>query len=113
MAKSTSGGSKDSVNSESELLSIYEICGFRQNCVGSRRIVWVPAESCGLPQNGLCRSNSQIFVPFITTKREYGGSGLGLFICRQIAKQMGGELELAETSPEGATFRLGLPVGVR
>ena len=55
--------------------------------------------------------HGRLFEPFMTTKRERGGSGLGLFICRQIVKQMGGELALARTSLSGATFTLSLPTG--
>jgi two-component system sensor histidine kinase FlrB len=38
------------------------------------------------------------------------GSGIGLAISRQLATQIGAELELAETSASGTTFRLRLPM---
>jgi len=38
------------------------------------------------------------------------GSGLGLYISREIARQHGGDLILAASDPSGSTFRLWLPV---
>lgn len=38
-----------------------------------------------------------------------GGSGLGLYIAREIARQHGGELVLASSGPGGSTFSLSLP----
>lgn len=39
------------------------------------------------------------------------GSGLGLHLAREIARRHGGDVLLAENSPQGATFRLVLPIG--
>lgn len=39
------------------------------------------------------------------------GSGLGLHLAREIARRHGGDVVLAENSPQGATFRLVLPIG--
>jgi len=37
------------------------------------------------------------------------GSGLGLMIARELCRNHGGKLEVAETGPEGTTFRVMLP----
>ncbi len=48
----------------------------------------------------------RLFEPYTTTRRIGQGMGLGLAISKKILLDLGGDLELAESSPEGATFRL-------
>ena len=51
----------------------------------------------------------RVFDPFFTSKRERGGTGLGLPIARALVESRGGSLELGETG-SGACFVLTLPV---
>lgn len=52
----------------------------------------------------------RVFDPFFTSKRETGGTGLGLPIARALAEGCGGDLDLAEGSGTGACFVLTLPL---
>jgi signal transduction histidine kinase/DNA-binding NarL/FixJ family response regulator len=49
----------------------------------------------------------QIFEPFkqadSSTTREYGGTGLGLNIARELARRMGGDIRIADTDEPGST----------
>jgi signal transduction histidine kinase/CheY-like chemotaxis protein len=47
-----------------------------------------------------------------STTRRFGGTGLGLYISRQLARQMGGDLTATSTPGAGSRFLLTLPVGV-
>ena len=58
----------------------------------------------------------QIFEPFrqadASTRRRFGGAGLGLTVSRRLARLLGGEL-LAQSAPgQGSVFRLEVPVSL-
>jgi CheY-like chemotaxis protein len=44
-----------------------------------------------------------------TTNRKYGGTGLGLTISREIARLLGGVIEIESDPGKGSTFRLRMP----
>ncbi|MFH0730802.1 MAG: ATP-binding protein [Pseudomonadota bacterium] len=51
-----------------------------------------------------------IFKPFFTTKEPGKGTGMGLYICHEIAQRHGGELLYSDRCGGGAEFALVLPV---
>ena len=62
--------------------------------------------------SGISSGNKErVFEPFFTTRRESGGTGLGLTIARKLIEQMHGTLTLAEPNCEAAQtrFRIWLP----
>ena len=52
---------------------------------------------------------NKLFEPFFTTKKLGQGNGLGLSLSRTNLRRWGGDLELAKTQGEGATFILTVP----
>lgn len=73
--------------------------------VGQRLHVVVRDEGGGMPEDVLSRATE----PFFTTKPQGHGLGLGLFLARSFAEQLGGHLAIESTPGHGTTARLDLP----
>ena len=52
---------------------------------------------------------AKIFDPFVTTKPVGVGTGLGLYICRNVITALGGEISVRNDPDGGAIFRVVLP----
>jgi signal transduction histidine kinase len=72
---------------------------------GSRVTVAVEDDGPGVPPDLLPR----LFSPFATGRAREGGVGLGLYLCREIARQHGGDLTAGTSRRGGARFELSLP----
>jgi signal transduction histidine kinase/CheY-like chemotaxis protein len=63
----------------------------------------------GIPDDKL----TTIFAPFSqadqTTTRRFGGTGLGLTICKRLVDAMGGDIRVSSRSGEGSTFSFAIP----
>jgi len=54
-------------------------------------------------------ARARLFEPFFTTKPAGVGTGLGLFICLEIAREHHGTISLLDSPGVGATFHVDLP----
>ncbi len=77
-------------------------------------ITWLIAiiqdSGIGMSRNQADRIFSAFTQADNSTSSKYGGTGLGLTICRQICVLMGGSLAVSSTVEVGSTFELRLPV---
>lgn len=70
-----------------------------------RIVVRVSDTGHGIPEADLNR----IFDPFFTTRHAEGGTGLGLYVCRSIVTECGGEITVHSQIDRGTTFEITLP----
>jgi PAS domain S-box-containing protein len=88
-------------NREQEI-SIASLYDGEQNSV----LIIVRDEGIGIPEKHLAR----IKDPFFTTKRDQGGTGLGLYISDSIIKEHRGTLDFESKEGSGTTATISLPV---
>ena len=68
-------------------------------------IIELSDNGCGMDEETL----SKIFTPFFTTKAPGQGTGLGLYVCQDLVKDLGGRIEVQSESGTGSVFRIVLP----
>jgi signal transduction histidine kinase len=74
----------------------------KENLVSCR----IEDNGCGIPEDKL----STIFEPYYTTKPPEKGTGLGLFVVKQIIETAKGNLALTSTVGSGTIFTFRLPI---
>jgi signal transduction histidine kinase len=74
-----------------------------------RLIIEVSDNGCGMDE----KTKEMIFEPFITTRVQDNGSGLGLFVCQNLIEKMGGRIEVESSPGVGSTFRVFLQCELR
>ncbi|HAI58588.1 MAG TPA: hypothetical protein DCM32_01750, partial [Xanthomonadaceae bacterium] len=94
----------------------FTAAGFVAVRVGASRDAgrwWVEVEDTGVGMDD--EQRQRVFQRFEqadeSTTRRFGGTGLGLYISRQLAQQMGGDIEVDGAPGVGSRFTLRLPVG--
>ncbi|WP_051916952.1 MULTISPECIES: ATP-binding protein [unclassified Serratia (in: enterobacteria)] len=75
-------------------------------------LIYFEVEDTGIGMSTL--QQQQIFQAFnqtdVTIRRRYGGTGLGLALCKRFTEAMHGELSVTSEPGEGSVFRLSLPL---
>ncbi|MCP4347719.1 MAG: PAS domain S-box protein [Desulfobacterales bacterium] len=89
-------------NNPGRIEIISRISDKRKDCVE----ILIKDNGTGIPQENI----EKIFDPFFTTKEVGKGTGLGLSISYGIIRDHQGEIEVAETSENGTSVRIRLPV---
>ncbi len=64
----------------------------------------------GIPPEQSDRIFEKFYRLDASTRNAVGGTGLGLYICRELVEGMGGEIWITSTPGEGSTFSFELPV---
>jgi signal transduction histidine kinase len=72
-------------------------------------IVEISDSGCGIPAD----HQGKIFEPFFTTKPPGKGIGLGLSICHELVRGMGGRIAIDSELERGTTFRVAFPAASR
>ncbi|MFE8071610.1 ATP-binding protein [Marinobacteraceae bacterium S3BR75-40.1] len=79
---------------------------------GENTLITVTDTGIGLSE----ADQRKIFSPFAQahtdTARRFGGTGLGLTLCRQLVERMHGQIRLESEENEGTTFEVSLPLKV-
>jgi CheY-like chemotaxis protein len=81
------------------------VISVRTKTLGERACVEIADTGVGIEAMLIPR----LFDPFFTTKPVGQGTGLGLFICKRIIVQHGGELHVQSELGKGTTFSILLP----
>ncbi len=81
-------------------------------CLDNRKTLAIDITDTGV--GIMLERQAALFQPFqqadVSTSRRYGGTGLGLYLARQFAQLLGGDLSLDQSYVQGCRFQLRIPV---
>jgi len=77
-------------------------------CESNIAFIRIKDEGSGIPEKDL----PHIFEPFYSTKEAAKGTGLGLSVVYGIISLHNGHVEVEETSQQGTTFKISLPINI-
>ncbi len=85
------------------------------DCVGARDGTYdvefrVKDSGIGIPENALATIFERFKQADSSTTRNFGGTGLGLALCKDLAELMGGGIAVESVENEGSTFTVCLPL---
>lgn len=72
----------------------------------TQALITVTDNGCGIPME----LQSKVFLRSFSTRKEEGGKGLGLYICKTIVSEHGGEIWFQSEPGKGTSFYIRLPV---
>ena len=74
------------------------------NTLRNHLIIEVSDNGCGMDEATMAK----VFDPFFTTKAHINGSGLGLFVSKNLVEGLGGHISVKSKASLGSTFRINL-----
>jgi two-component system, OmpR family, phosphate regulon sensor histidine kinase PhoR len=80
------------------------------SCLDSRVVLEVSDTGIGIPSEQLRRIFERFYQVDGSSKRRFGGVGLGLALVKEIIESHEGTVEVTSVEGEGTTFRITLPV---
>ena len=78
----------------------------KAGCEGRRITIQIHDNGRGIADG----NRDRIFEPFFSTRRDDGGTGMGLGIVRAMLTSHGGSVELLDSGKDGTTFQIILPI---
>lgn len=73
---------------------------------GEHVILSVRDNGCGIPEESMSKVTEPFYRVDRARSREYGGAGLGLTLCKQIAEAHGAQMVIESSSGEGTTVKI-------
>jgi signal transduction histidine kinase len=70
--------------------------------LGDHVVIEVTDNGCGMDE----KTRGKVFEPFFSTKKSGRGTGLGLFVSRNLIEELGGRIEVESEPGKGSTFRV-------